>query len=108
MTVDPIILVREIIPTLVLLCIVVGSSLLWRRTKRASALIQLVTSAVLLLEALLTSIRSCSLSTPCHSSWMSRALWAQSLTDTMIPITLVCVVIFAGAYLWYALGAKRI
>jgi hypothetical protein len=108
LSLDPIILVREMIPTVVLLCVVVGSSLLWTRTKRVPALLQLIASSVLLLETLLENFRTIANITPYDSWWFSRLLWSRAFADTMIPVTMVCVIIFAAAYLCYALGHKRI
>ena len=77
----PVTIVRELIPTLVLVCVVAGSWLLWRRTKRVPALLQLIPSAVLLLDVLLENIRT---------------------------VLMICLVVFAVAYLCYALGRQRI
>src|SRR5256885_1343408 len=99
MLITPITFVREMIPMVVILCIVVGSSVVWRRTKRVPALVQLIASVVLLFAWLLDSMRSFTIDRAYDSSWFYRVLWAQSLIDITLPIIQVCIVVFAVAYL---------
>ena len=97
-------LIREWAPTVLILGITIGSLLLWKRTKRISALAQLLTSTPLFLLFVLHLLRT--FTTPFDSSLYSRFLWSPRLNDVESVVGLVCVVVFPIAYLCYAIREK--
>ena len=105
MTFTQITLVRELWPTVLALCIAVGSLLLWSRTMRLSALLQLIGSAVFLIVSLLSNLRL--FTTPSDESWISRLLWSSSLDGVTVGTVLVCGLVFSIGYLWYAVTQIR-
>jgi hypothetical protein len=91
---------------LLLLCIVSGAVLLWRRTKRIAALAQLVAAAAFCLCLLVDWLRE--FNTPFDASAISNLLWSPRVTEIGGIIMIVSSVIFPIAYLCHAITRKRI
>ena len=95
------------IPPVLFLCMTVGSLLLWRRTRRRSALAQFVAALALFVMVVLTGARSFA-TIPPERSAMSRFLWSTSM-DAAIPwVAALSCLTFVGAYVAYAATTKRI
>jgi hypothetical protein len=92
---------RQLGPTVLLLCLVAGSWLLWSRTKRASALLQFIAAAALSLNALVDDLYSLMVS---GGSTYYRLL--SSVAHVLLWPTLVSVATFPIAYLCYAIRQK--
>jgi hypothetical protein len=88
------------------LCVAVGSFVLWRRTKRAAALTQLVASALIFLPWLLGQIRY--FMTPSTESAFARLFWSQGFNEAMSLLLHLSLVVFGLGYIWYALTERRI
>lgn len=91
-------------PTLLVVCLVVGSALLWLRTRRGSAVAQLGSATILLLATILQHVMN--LGVPIESRLSSR-FW-RTANELQSAGFIVGIVIFSLAYLWYAVGHKRI
>ena len=94
----------EFVP--LVLCVSVGSFVLWRRTKRPAALTQLVASALIFLGWLLSQIRH--FTSPSTDSAVGRIVWSLSSSEALRVLLLVATVAFGVGYLWYALTERRI
>jgi cbb3-type cytochrome oxidase subunit 3 len=98
--------VEDVAPSALLLCIVAGAALLWRRTRRASSLAQLVASVLLFVGFGLDQLRWRSVTPYDHSAY------ADVMRSAPIHIAMsawpIGFVVFAIGYLWYALTQKRI
>ena len=92
-------------PTLLILCLTIGSFLLWRRSRRVSTLLQLISAAALFLFALRFNIRSIFVD-PFHPPFWARILWSNSLNQIIDVAQVFCVVAFPIGYLWYAIRQK--
>jgi hypothetical protein len=91
-------------PTLLILCLAVGSVLLWSRTRRVSTLLQFISTTELFVFTLLFNLRSILVSDPFHPP-----LWARILSSDVVEVAQVFgVVAFPIGYLWYAIQRKNI
>ena len=91
---------QDVMPIAVPLCAVVGAAFLWRRTRRASALVQLVAS-VLILYGMCVS----------QFGWRSTGLdryWSEPMRISMDIAMFLGFVLFPVSYLMYALRQARI
>ena len=95
--------VHEFVPTLIALSLVVGASALWARSRRISALTQLVASAGLLLVALVENLESFALR---NSESSLRVLWAPWPARAKIGIATVSAIVFSIAYLCHGIRSK--
>ena len=91
---------QDVLPVAVPLCVVIAAAMLWRRTKRASALVQLLAAVLLLYGTVVDRYGSRSIGLD-----RVRSEWLQTSMD--IALFLGCVS-FPIAYLTYALREKRI
>jgi hypothetical protein len=96
--------VREFTPTLIVLCLVIGASLLWNRSKRISALAQLLASAGLLFVALVEHLQS--FATPFDKSSFAQVLWSPWTPEAKIGIAFASAIVFSVAYLCYSIRSK--
>ena len=99
-------MLRQVLPALFVLCVVLGSFILWRRTGRVAALLQLLTSALLVLHILLQDLKN--LFWPFDPSPIARLLQSSLMHDIADTVAIASLAVFAVASLWYALGEKRI
>jgi uncharacterized membrane protein YoaK (UPF0700 family) len=92
--------VQDVMPIAVPLCVVVGAAFLWRRTRRVSALVQLVASVLLLYGM---SVE--------HFGWRSTGLdryWSEPMRISMDIAMFLGFALFPVSYLLYALRQRRI
>jgi hypothetical protein len=90
--------VQNVMPIAVPLCVVVGAAFLWRRTKRASALVQLVASALILYGMSLSQY-----------GWRSTGLdryWSEPMRISMNITLFLGFLLFPVSYLLYALSKR--
>jgi Na+-translocating ferredoxin:NAD+ oxidoreductase RnfD subunit len=92
------------IPAMLIVCVAIGSFLLWRRTKRRSAFMQLVAAAVMLL--LLVFAAGHKFTTPLDDTWLAQFLWSESIGAAIPCMTAFSLVVFGCGYVWFAARAK--
>ena len=97
-------LLWQAVPTLAVVAVVAGSALLWMRTRRGSALVQVASSTILLLAAILDHVRN--LAVPIETQLSSR-VWS-TLRDIQSGAVILSIIVFSLGYLWYAIDRKRI
>jgi TRAP-type mannitol/chloroaromatic compound transport system permease large subunit len=100
-------LVWDVVPFAALLCVVVGAALLWIRTKRTSAMLQMVASVLLFLGMALDRVRW-QFVTPYDNSAFADVLRSESMRIVMLLAPLLGLTVFSISYLWYARAQKRI
>ncbi len=100
-------LVWDVTPIVALFCVVLGAALLWRFTRRASSLLQLVASVFLFFGIGLHRVRW-QLVTPYDNSVFADVLRSEALRVAMLIAQSVGFALFAASYLWYARGQRRI
>jgi hypothetical protein len=98
-------LTRDVGPAVLLLCCVVGASRLWKRTRLASALVQLL-AASLVFVSWAVHITRIEFTTPFDTSSFARVLGSEAMQITETLTLLIGVVVFVFGYLWYALAQK--
>jgi hypothetical protein len=91
---------------LLLLAIVVGAALLWARTNRLPALIQMIACSVvfLMLASKQVAIHLRAAGMPAFYDFTGEPI-IERITEITLPI---CFIAFSIGYLWYALTQKRI
>jgi hypothetical protein len=92
--------VQEVMPIAVPLCVVVGAVFLWRRTRRASTLVQLVASVLVLYGMSVNQFGW-------HSTDLDR-YWSEPMRTSMDIAMFLGFVLFPVSYLLYALRQTRI
>ena len=100
-------LVWHVLPSVALLCVVVGASLLWLRTKRTASLLQLVASVLLFFGITLDRIRW-QLVTPYDHSVFADVMRSESMRIAMLLAPLLGLLFFSVGYLCYARTQERI
>ncbi len=93
-------------PLWILLVIVVGAGLLWRRTRRAPDLAQFVASCLFLAAVAFDYVHP-RIITP-ESSALERALQSDAVRITVSFTEFLGFSVFSASYLWHALTHKRI
>jgi len=88
------------------ICIGVGALLLWKRTRRVAALLQLIAAVVFLLGSVLDVLPS--YVDPHHRSWLSKLVWSPNVSEQKAAIMLIAMSVFAISYLWFALSRRNI
>ena len=81
--------------------IAVGAFLLWKRTRRIAALLQLVAAVPFFFCISVHPLRS--YVNPFNKSWVSKLVWWDNF-----PVGLFCFILFAIGYLWFAITHKNI
>jgi hypothetical protein len=94
-------LVLQVMPVAMLVCIIVAAALLWRRTRRASTLAQLVAAVLLFYAFGLNALRW-------NSSWYEHLIRSEPMRISMDIAMWIGIPLFAISYLLYALQQKRI
>ncbi len=100
-------LIWDVLPVAALICVVVGASLLWIRTKRTSSLLQMVASVLLFFGITLDRVRW-QFVTPDDHSAFADVLRSESLRIAMLLAPLLGLIVFSIGYLWYARTQERI
>lgn len=93
-------LTHDVLPLAIPLCIVVAAAVLWRRTRRASALMQLVASLLIFYGIIVDRF-----------GWRSTGLdryWSAPMQISMDIALFLGFVLFPVSYLLYALRQTRI
>ncbi len=90
----------DVLPIAIPLCIVVAAAELWRRTRRASALLQLIGSLLLLYGMTVQQFGW-------HTNGLD-AVWSEPMRISKDVAALLGGVLFPVSYLFYALHQKRI
>ena len=93
-------LIHDVLPVALPLCIVVAAAVLWRRTRRISALVQLIASVLLLYGMIVDRYGW-------HSTGLDR-VYSQPLQISRDIALFLGVVSFPCGYLVYALTKRRI
>lgn len=88
------------------LCIAVGALLLWRRTRRVAALLQLIAAVVFVVCSALKVLQS--YVNPFHKSWLSKLIWSRYMWEQNWGVMLNAMSAFAISYLWYAFKHQNI
>jgi hypothetical protein len=97
----------DLIPPAITLLLLVGAIILWRRTKRASALLQLFAASGLFLFMWLELIAQF-LAIVCHRTQLLDALRGSHVQTAEWIVLLISGFAFPVGYLWYALTQERI
>ena len=99
-------LIDDAVPGLFLLGILVGAALLWKRTKRVPALMQLIGIALVDLGWGFAKFQQLAVSAAGKS--LPEALWSESLELPTIVVCGIGVILFVIAYIWHAATQRRI
>jgi hypothetical protein len=91
----------------VFLCLFIGAVILWRHTKRISAMAQAMSAGLVFLTWVIREI-SGHFTTPYGSSPFSRVMWSESLRTTLAIVDVTCGLVFALSYVLYAVARKKI
>lgn len=100
-------LVWDLAPVAFPLCVVIGSVLVWRRTRRASALAQLIGAALVFIGWGLFKLRWSTVE-PTDLSLYAETLRSETMRITMLLAPLIGLAVFSIGYLSYAVKTKRI
>jgi hypothetical protein len=96
-------LLYTIAPGVLMLCVVVGAVLLWKRTRHASALVQLVAASLLVMDWAITGIYELASES---NTWLGTRFWSEPFQTVRHFTVSVALVVFPIAYLWYAFTQK--
>jgi hypothetical protein len=97
----------EMIPLLVTLLLVIGATILWRRTGRASALVQLIAVSVLFLLACVDDLGRFLLITGGHDALIEALHTRQAESFASLASYLSSLAFLIG-YIWHAISCRRI
>ena len=100
-------LIWDVAPVAFLLCIVVGSVLVWRRTRRAAALAQLIGAGLTFIGWGLLTLRWSTV-VPSDLSLYAETLRSEAMRLTMSLAPLVGAAVFSVGYLCDAIKRERI
>ena len=87
--------------------LVIGADFLWRRTRRASTLSQLVGAGLVLLGTLLEQIRWLFV-LPADQSAFASVMRSEQMHIVTFSVLVVGVVTFLSGYFWFAFSRERI
>ena len=100
-------LIYDVAPNVMLLCVVVGAGVLWRRTKRALCLAQFIASLLLFVGFAFDQLRWSSVSSGDHSVYADVMRSEPMRIGMGLAFYFGCLG-FALSYVWFALTHKRI
>ena len=100
-------LIYDVAPIVMLLCVVVGACILWRRTKRALCLAQFIASLLLFGGFAFQPLRWSSVTSYDHSVY-AEVMSSKAMRIGMGLALYIGCLAFSISYVWFALTHKRI
>ena len=86
--------------------IALSAMLLWMRTRRVAAFVQVVAAVPFFVCSTLDRLRSHV--NPFDKSSVAKFMWSQHFHEATVTIAFLCFIVFGIGYFWYAITQKHI